>query len=84
MASAQVVETSVPNNSPSQDSNHPDDLFQSRYVTPGFKPFSSYYLKWKEKALTCLCLCSVLEHIPSRRKMRSLNYHGDQVSLTRH
>ena len=30
MASAQVVETSVANNSPSQDSNHPDDLFQSR------------------------------------------------------
>ena len=40
MASAEVLETSVPNNSPSQDSNHPDDLFQSRYVTPGFKPFS--------------------------------------------
>ena len=40
MASAQVVETSVTNNSPSQDSNHPDDIFQSRYVTPGFKPFS--------------------------------------------
>jgi len=40
MASAQVVETSVTNNSPSQDSNHPDDLFQSRYVIPGFKPFS--------------------------------------------
>ena len=40
MASAQVVETSVANNSPSQDSNHPDDLFRSRYVTPGFKPFS--------------------------------------------
>ena len=32
MASAQVVETSVTNNSPSQDSNHPDDLFQSRQV----------------------------------------------------
>ena len=30
-ASAQVVETSVTNNSPSQDSNHPDDLFQSRH-----------------------------------------------------
>ena len=43
MASAQVVETSVTNNSPSQDSSHPDDLFQSRYVTPEFKPFS--YLK---------------------------------------
>ena len=28
--SAQVVETSVTNNSPSQDCNHPDDLFQSR------------------------------------------------------
>ena len=27
MACAQVVETSVTNNSPSQDSNHPDDLF---------------------------------------------------------
>ena len=40
MASAQVVETSVTNNSPSQDSDHPDDLFQSRYVTPGLKPFS--------------------------------------------
>ena len=36
----QVVETSVTNNSPSQDSNHPDDLFQSRYVTPGFKPYA--------------------------------------------
>ena len=40
MASAQVVETSVTNNSPSQDSYHPDDLFQSRYASPGFKPFS--------------------------------------------
>ena len=40
VASAQVIETSVANNSPSQDSNHPDDDFQSRYVTPGFKSFS--------------------------------------------
>ena len=40
MASAQVVETSVTNNSPSLDSYHPDDLFQSRYATPEFKPFS--------------------------------------------
>ena len=37
-----VVETSVTNNSPSQDSNHPDDLFQSRYLTPGFKPFFNF------------------------------------------
>ena len=40
MTSAQVVETSVANNNPSQDSSHPDDHFQSRYVTPGFKLFS--------------------------------------------
>ena len=39
-------ETSVNNNSPSQDSNHPDDLFQSRYVTPGFKPFSYDKYTW--------------------------------------
>ena len=32
MASAQVVERLVTNNSPSQDSNHPDDLFQSRTI----------------------------------------------------
>ena len=32
------------NNSPSQDSNHPDDLFQSRHVSPGFKPFSYIYI----------------------------------------
>ena len=37
MASAQVVEKSVTKDSPSQDCNHLDDLFQSRYVTPGFK-----------------------------------------------
>ena len=43
LASAQVVETSVTNNSPYKNSNHPDDLFQSRHVTPGFKPFS-YFL----------------------------------------
>ena len=40
MASAQLVETSVGKSSPSQDSNHPDDLFQSRYFSLGFKPFS--------------------------------------------
>ena len=32
--------TVVSDNSPSQDSYHPDDLFQSKYATPGFKPFS--------------------------------------------
>ena len=41
MASALVVEVSVANESPSQDSSHPNDHFsESRYVTPGFKGFS--------------------------------------------
>ena len=40
MASAQVVKTSVTNNSPSQDSNHPDDLFQSR------KHFHRFFSTW--------------------------------------
>ena len=30
MATTEVVETSIANNNPSQDLNHPDDLFQSR------------------------------------------------------
>ena len=52
MASAQVVETSVNNNSPSQDSYHPDDLFQSRYATPGFKPFSYITSLFKQVHIT--------------------------------
>ena len=40
MVCAQAVETSVAKNGTSEDSDHPDDHFQSRYVTPGFKPFS--------------------------------------------
>ena len=51
MASAQVVETSVANNSPSQDSTHQDDLFQSRYVTPELKPFS-----YSKRSLRSGCL----------------------------
>ena len=31
MASTKVVETSVTDNSPSQESSHQDDLFQSRF-----------------------------------------------------
>ena len=40
MASTQNVETSVTANSHSQGSFHPQDQIASRYVTPGFKPFS--------------------------------------------
>ena len=36
----------IANNSPSQAFNHPDDLSQSRYVTPWFKPFSYVLLNY--------------------------------------
>ena len=42
MASVQVIQTPVANNSSSQDSSYADDHFQSSYVTPGFKPFSQF------------------------------------------
>ena len=51
MASAQVVETSVANNSPSQDSNHPDDHFQLSYVTAGFKLVSYSQLSLQSSCL---------------------------------
>ena len=40
LVASQIAETSVAKNSSSQDPNHQDDLFQLRYVAPGFKPFS--------------------------------------------
>ena len=73
MTSAQVVETSVANNSPSQDSNHPDDLFQSRllntltkYVNRQvFKIFNENHIillsliSWPSSLLfVCFCLIS--------------------------
>ena len=45
MASPQIVETSVTNNSPSQDSYHPDDLFQSSYVLMSGK-LNATGLRW--------------------------------------
>ena len=62
MASAQVVETSVTNNSPSQDSNHPDDLFQSRYVTPRFKPFSYILFVVGHPPMKSLKLVFIVKH----------------------
>ena len=53
MASAQVVETSATNDSPSQDSNHPDDLFQSN-VTPGFKPFCYWNYSYTKRYILSL------------------------------
>ena len=41
MTSAQDVGTSVTTNNPSKDPFHPDDQIPSKYITPGFKSFSS-------------------------------------------
>ena len=45
MTTAQVVETSVTvnNNSPIQGYVHPDDQTQPFEMTPGLKPFTSFY-----------------------------------------
>ena len=80
MASAQVVETSVTNNSPSQDSNHPDDLFQSRYVTPGFKPFSYYLVTLKGKIFATFDFSIALLVVQSKERS-ILAAAGDQVTL---
>ena len=41
-----VLRRTVVSVSTSQDCNHPDDLFQSRYAIPGFKPFSYFLTYW--------------------------------------
>ena len=41
MTTAQVVETSVTNNSLSEDYSHPDDHTRQTTDTPGFKPFTN-------------------------------------------
>ena len=74
MASAQVVETSVVNNSPSQDSNHPDDLFQSRYVTPGFKPFSYSLLRCGILVSLTLALLKKIRSV--KQKSRTIQNNG--------
>ena len=43
MTSAQVVETSVTNNSSFQNYSHPDDHTIRTTDTPGFKPFTVYF-----------------------------------------
>ena len=60
MASAQNVETSVANNSPSQDQSHPDDLFQSRYLTvccpiSGHFDVTILYFVIKTKQIRTIC-----------------------------
>ena len=44
MTSAQVVKTSVTNNSSFQNHSHPDDHTRRTTDTPGFKPFTTLIL----------------------------------------
>ena len=50
MTSAQVVETSVTNNSSFQNYTHPDDHTIRTTDTPGFKPFTIERNKARERA----------------------------------
>ena len=61
MASAQVVETSVTNNSPSQDSKHPDHLFQFRRLVcfPCYEIQSFHDTNRGNKRYDRMCLLSV-------------------------
>ena len=45
MTTAQVVETSVTNNSLSEDYFHPDGHAKQITDTPGFKPFTNIFIK---------------------------------------
>ena len=60
MAAAQVVETSVTKDSPSQDSNHPHDLFQSRYKEECFIRYPNTE-KWVEKTRHSLFFSTLFE-----------------------
>ena len=56
MTSAQVVETSVTNNSSSQNYTHPDDHTIRTTDTPGLKPFTKsqewyQFMKWSHHSL---------------------------------
>ena len=52
----------VANNSRSQDSNHPDYLFQPRYVTPGFKT-TSYWIRSKYSNDIPLVVCRAIRQM---------------------
>ena len=81
MASAQVVETSVTNNSPSQDSYHPDDLFQSRYKLLCRQLFSEDFTSHGNQLVT-----SIQEkiHTPSDSVMKQMMISGILVSFDIH
>ena len=79
MASAQVVETSVPNNSPSQDSNHLVDLFQSRYDIIFVVFFRLFVLRF----LSGLAFHAGLEHFKRNQKDVFFHFWGSLLSINK-
>ena len=71
MAGAQF-ETSIANNSPSQDSSHPDDHFQSKYVTPGFKPIS-FKNNGLAASVSCIGFCNALTIDKCQKDKKQIN-----------
>ena len=67
IASAQVVETSVTNNSPSQDSNHPDDLFFNQGIKKNSQHFPNVYFQ----VAFPLPLQSLLLKLPNVRRVEN-------------
>ena len=56
MTIAQIVETSVTNNSSFQNYTHPDDHTTRTTDTPGFKPFTLlYYIYFEKMVATYNC-----------------------------
>ena len=76
MASVQVVETSVTNNSPSQDSNHLDDLFQSRYdIIFLLLSFLFFFVRlFVLRFLSRLAFHAGLEHFKRYQKRRLFHF----------
>ena len=68
MTSAQVVETSVTNNSSFQNYTHPDDHTIRTTDIPGFKPFTKLrYMEWKDAVNKMSCL-KIISCCPTRFK----------------
>ena len=59
MTTAQVVETSVTNNSLSKDYLHPDDHNKPITDTPGFKPFTNVLPSMSTKQYLCVACLTV-------------------------
>ena len=77
ITSAQVVETSVTNNSSSQNYTHPDDHTIRTTDTPGFKPFTTLRNIISCRHKTHILLSSVIVRIKAGCKIATMiNYNA--------